>query len=186
MCGETGALGTHLADSSNEVRVPQERRITPVRSHKWRVAARLDPQARGGATNFIQRAEETPAGAHRSSLREAMNFLHAPSQIGAPPAMNADASSGFSCMGCQSPHIALDIFDGEKNILLAWRVPLREAPRRREADRRSVEKSVFAFKERASRILPYWEKTIGSGAKARNNGDTWGRGHHAIRRPVVT
>ena len=128
----------------------------------------------------------TPAAVDRFSLRGAMKFLHAPSQIGAPPAMNADASLGFPRLGCQSPHIALEICDGEKNILLAWRVPPREAPRRQGVDRRNVEKSVFAFKGRTSRILPYWVKTIGSGAKARNNGDTWGRGHHAIRWPVIT
>ena len=42
MCGETGSLETPIAGSSYEVWELQ-RRITAVRPHKWRAAARLGP-----------------------------------------------------------------------------------------------------------------------------------------------
>ena len=43
MFGEDGVLETPLAATSYEVWELPERRITTVRSHKWRAAARLGP-----------------------------------------------------------------------------------------------------------------------------------------------
>ena len=46
-----GALRPPMASTPREVRGLPERRIPATRSHKWHVAARLGPMARGDATN---------------------------------------------------------------------------------------------------------------------------------------
>ena len=83
--------------------------------------------------------------------RKSVNFLRGPFQIGAPAAVNTDASLGFSRMGYQSPFIAQEICGGKKNMLReaarsvsdwcpsARRVPPIEARRRLRANRLSVE-----------------------------------------------
>ena len=51
--GESGELGTPLANPPYGVRELPERRIAAVRTHKWHVGTRLVLQARGDATNYI-------------------------------------------------------------------------------------------------------------------------------------
>ena len=99
MCGEMSVLETTLAGSSDEVWELAERRLAAARSREWHAPARLGPQARGDANNYLQKAEETLPAIRRSSPREALRFLRAPFQIGAAASWNTDASLGFSCMG---------------------------------------------------------------------------------------
>lgn len=66
-----------------------------MRSHRWHVAARLGPQARDDATNYIQRVEETPPASRRACIRGALDILHAPLQVGVPATMNSDSILGF-------------------------------------------------------------------------------------------
>ena len=61
MRGEMGVLETPLVGSSYEVRKLPGRGVAAVRSHKWHVAARQGPKARGDATNYVQRVEGTPS-----------------------------------------------------------------------------------------------------------------------------
>ena len=66
MCGGNWDLETPLVGSPYEVRELLGRRITTIRSRKWHVAARMGPQDRGGATNYIRRVGETPPAVRRA------------------------------------------------------------------------------------------------------------------------
>ena len=87
----TGALGTPRLGSCYELWELPERGTTNVRPHKWHVAARLGPHARGDATNYPQKVEENPRAIRRPSRREALRFLRAPFKLGVPASMNPDA-----------------------------------------------------------------------------------------------
>ena len=116
-CAEMGALETPLAASSYGVWELSERRIALVCSHEWHVAARFGPQAGGVVPNYLRKMEETPPAIHRSSLCEALRFLHIPCQIVAPSSMNTDAFVGFLRTGYESPFSAIETCDGEKGSL---------------------------------------------------------------------
>ena len=77
-------METPLAPTSYAAWELPERRITAVRSHEWLVAGRLGPQARGDATNYIQRVDVAPPDIRRPSLCEAMDFFRAPLQTCVP------------------------------------------------------------------------------------------------------
>ena len=165
-CGGNGSLKTSLAGSPHVVWDLPERRLTAVRPRKWLVAARLGPQAGWDATKYALRVGETPPAVRRPSLCEAINFSRAPRQIGAPAAMNTDASFGFSRMGYPPPFVALAICDCETNVLLRMEgAPMRQRNggksvlRRHGAGRLSVEMSVFAYIARVSRISLYRSST---------------------------
>ena len=97
----TGALEAPLTPLNFGVRELPAPRIAAARTHAWRVAVRQGPSARGDASNYIQNVTETPPAIRRSSLREAMEILYAPTQVGAPVTVNAAARLGFPRMGCQ-------------------------------------------------------------------------------------
>ena len=104
----------------------------------------------------------------RSSLREALNFLRAWLQIGAPASMNADASLGFARSGCQSPYIASEVSVGRRDILFHMDGTSSRGSEvaRGNPARCGAEMLDFAHVARALRLLRYHapmrqEKTIG-------------------------
>ena len=138
MCGEAGALETPSVGTSYEVWELSFWRITTVPSQKWGVAARLGPQPRGGATNNLQKVEETPPAMLRSSLRGSLHSLHAPFQIGAPAPLNTDASLVSVRTRYRSFQISLEPRNRRKDILFRkdgtssrGSVELRDAPNQR-------------------------------------------------------
>ena len=151
---DCGFAGVPFAWSNGALETPTVGRSYEVwELHKWHVAARLGPQVRGDATDYIQRLEQTPPTVRRSSFREALNVLRSPFQICVPATMHTGASLGSSRMGYQSSQIALAICGGKTNIPLRMRAPLREAPRRHGAGRLSAEKSVLFRVARVLRTL---------------------------------
>ena len=94
------------------------RRITIARSHKWNVAARLGPRARGDAANYIRKVEGGLPADGRTALREAMNFLRAPRHVGARATVNTDGRLGYSRTGYLVAFIAFGFCDCRRSILL--------------------------------------------------------------------
>ena len=75
------------------------------------MGVRLGPRASGQSANYENSAPGTRQSPRKRSVRKMMNFLHAQGHIGFPPAMDADASSGFSSMGSRSAHVAINLRD---------------------------------------------------------------------------
>ena len=173
-----------MVGNSYEVRELPGRRIAAARSHKWNVAARLGPQARGDATEYLRQVEETPPAPRRSSLRGASHFLHAPWLIGAPASINTDASLGFSRIGYQFATEGKISFSVQKRHCRGARTHLG-------ALLRGDGKSDFAFVVRDSRELPYRfsvRRVVAICLRARvyNFGDTWARRLRATRQHAST
>ena len=70
-------MGAPLVGTSYEVWTLEVRRITPARTRIWQIAVRLRQNARADATHYLQDLQETPPATRNSTLREAINFLHA-------------------------------------------------------------------------------------------------------------
>ena len=139
MCSEMGAIETPLAGSPYEVRELLFRRIATSRPHKLRDAARLGPQARGYATDYLRKAEDNPPHAlRRSSPRESLRMPRARSHIGAPAPMNTNAAPGLSRRRYQSISFGQELRGGRKDILFriegtssrGSEAPRGEVPRR--------------------------------------------------------
>ena len=60
------------------------RQIAAGRPRAWRVAVRLGPDARGDASNYIQRVDDTPPAVPLLSPPEVVEFLDAPTHVAAP------------------------------------------------------------------------------------------------------
>ena len=103
-----------MAGTSYEVWELPEWRVATARSRKWHAAAHLGPQARGRATNYLHKVEETPPIMRRSSLRESLRFSHAPLKV---LPMNTDDPVGSSRTEYQSSYTALELRDGRRDIL---------------------------------------------------------------------
>ena len=92
-----GARGLEapIAGASDEVREILDRPTNNSKYH-WRTSARLGPFASSEGTNSMR----TPSPAtHRVGVREVLDALSVPGQVGYPSSMNTDDYLGYSVMG---------------------------------------------------------------------------------------
>ena len=117
MCNASLGLHTPLLGSDYRVWTLKPRNACS-RTHEWTVGLRIGDPPSGIQIHKIKRVTQTPPGMRKVNFREALAFLQAPRQIGAPATLNTDSNLGFACYAYQSASVALPPGEAHKHILL--------------------------------------------------------------------
>ena len=92
------------------------RRDHPIASGPW--ALRLGPDASGALGQYINAPRKMAPGIRKASIREVLQVLGNPDQLGYPGTVNSDACLGFSVCAYQSAEVLFDSVQTRDDVLV--------------------------------------------------------------------
>ena len=134
MSDGVGDSGTPLASLKFEV-WELDGRLANSGQHDWCAGVRLGPNADG---TLAAPAQTPRPGSRRTAVRDILELLSRPGQVGCPVSMNTDARLGYATMGYQSLFLAFQDCDAQGLLLvrLAGQATTRRGPKKSEPSRR--------------------------------------------------